>query len=114
MVCLKLKTIEHEVRSTGPNLLPLLATRCLYQGVPNLVPLFATRCLYHGVHLKTQDGLLQTENILLKTKDNRKMSSGQSDPTSYHSWPLDWEGVCLTKGHSTTLGPLDVSTGGYI
>ena len=43
-----------ELRSTGPNLIPVLATRCLYQGCtselrsnrPNLVPVLATRCLY--------------------------------------------------------------------
>ena len=28
-----LQTIEHELRTTGPKLLPLLAMRCLYQGV---------------------------------------------------------------------------------
>ena len=27
-----LQTIEHEPRSTGPNLVPLLATGCLYLG----------------------------------------------------------------------------------
>ena len=47
-----------ELRSTGPNLVPLLATRCLclYWGVtselrsagPNLVPLLAARCFYWG------------------------------------------------------------------
>ena len=51
MVYWKLETIEHELRSTGPILVPLLATRCLYW----------------RVHL----------------------SSGQLDPTSYHSWPRD-------------------------
>ena len=47
----------NELRSTGPNLVPLLATRCLYWGGtyelrstgPNLVPLLTTRCLYQGV-----------------------------------------------------------------
>ena len=34
-----------------------------------LVPLLATRCLYQGGHLKTKDSLLQTEGIFLKTKD---------------------------------------------
>ena len=45
-----------ELRSTGPNLVPLLATRFLYQGLclssgqldTNLVLLMATRCLYWG------------------------------------------------------------------
>ena len=34
-----------------------------------------------GLHLKNEDGLLETKNVHL--------SSGQLDPTSYHSWPLD-------------------------
>ena len=66
MVYWTLKTIEHELRSLGPKLVPLLATRWLYGGTselsstsPNLVPLMATRCLYQGVCL----------------------SSGQLDPT---------------------------------
>ena len=42
-----------ELRSTGPNLVQLLTTRCLHQ----------------GVHLKTKDSLLQTEDVLLTTKD---------------------------------------------
>ena len=54
-----------ELRSTRPNLVPLLATRCLYQGVhltkgqpdpkadqmsswPDVVLFLATRCLYWG------------------------------------------------------------------
>ena len=45
-----------ELRATGPNLVPLLANRCLYWG-------------RGGVHLKTEDRLLQTEDKLLKTKD---------------------------------------------
>ena len=74
------------LRSTGPNFVALLATRCLQQGrgiggmselrsnIPNLVPPLATRCFYWGVHL----------------------SSGQPGISSYYSWPLD------------------ASTGGYI
>ena len=64
-----------QLRSTRPNLKPLLATRCLYQGGtseirstrPNLVPLLTMRCLYQGVHL----------------------TSAQADPTLYQSWLLD-------------------------
>ena len=78
--------------SHWPEVIPLLTTRCLYQGVgadrglpltkgqadpkadqmscwPEVAPLLTTRCLYEGVHLKTKDSLLQTENILLKTHD---------------------------------------------
>ena len=57
-----------ELRLTRPNLVPLLAARCLYQGVhltegqpdpkadqisswPDIVLLSAARCLYWGVHL---------------------------------------------------------------
>ena len=57
-----------ELRSTRPNFIPILATRCLYWGVcltngqsnpkadqmsswPDIVLLLATRCLYQGVHL---------------------------------------------------------------
>ena len=43
-----------ELCSTRPNLIPLLATRCLYQG---------------RVHLKTKESLLQTEDVLFTTKD---------------------------------------------
>ena len=60
-----LQTIEHEFRSMGPTLAPLLATRCLYWGIsltkgqsdpkahkmsswPDVVLLLATRCLYWG------------------------------------------------------------------
>ena len=56
-----LQTIEHELRWTGPKLVPLLATRCLYQGFhltegqpdpkadqmlnwPDILLLLATRC----------------------------------------------------------------------
>ena len=97
MVYWKLKTIENELRSTGSNLVPLLATRCLYWcrqyiwAQVNWIQLsltLATRCLYWGVHL----------------------SSGQPDPISYHSWPLDvstggyiWAQVNQTK-LSTSLG----------
>ena len=58
-----LQTIEHELRSTGPKLVPLLATRCLYQGLcltegqpdpkadhmstwPYIVLLLTTSCLH--------------------------------------------------------------------
>ena len=57
-----------ELKSTGDNFVPLLATRCLYWGVhltkgqpdpkgdqmPSwsyVAPLLATKCLYQGVHL---------------------------------------------------------------
>ena len=53
----KLKTLE--LRLTGPNLVLLLVTRCLYlwgtselrSTAPNIVLVLATRCLYWGVHL---------------------------------------------------------------
>ena len=54
MIHWQLKTMENELRSTRPYLVPLLATTCLYQ----------------GAHLKSKDGLLQTEDILFKTKDS--------------------------------------------
>ena len=77
-------TLDHEMpplggtsglRSTRPNLVPLLATRWpllwgtsqLRSTRPNLVPLLATRCLYQGVHL----------------------GSDQPDPISYQSWLLN-------------------------
>ena len=65
MVYWKLKTIANKFRSAGPNLVSLLAMRCLYGGTselrstgPNWVPLLATGCLYQGVHLKTKDSPL--------------------------------------------------------
>ena len=73
-----------EFRSTGPNLVPPMVTKCLYQGVhltkgqpdpkadqmsswPDIVPFLATRCLYWG----------------------RNLSSGQPDLTEDHSRLLD-------------------------
>ena len=65
MVYWKPKTIVNELRSTRPNFVPLLATRCLSWGVcltkgqpdpkgdqmsswPDVVPLLVTRCLCLG------------------------------------------------------------------
>ena len=86
-----------ELRSTRPNLVPLWATRCLYQGHtselrstrPNLVLLLATRCLYQGVHLR----------------------SGQLDPSQYHSWPLDasTRGVSELRSTRPNLVPLSAT-----
>ena len=67
---------------------------------PNLVPLLATRCLYWGVHLKTKDSLLQTEDVLLKTKDSLLKTEDNRK----------WVEVNQTQ-LSTTFGPLDVSPG---
>ena len=88
-----------ELRSTGHNWVPLLATRCLYQGEcltkgqpdpkaenmsnwPDIVLLLATRCLYWGINV----------------------SSDQLNQALYHSWPLDastggsiWPKVSLTQ-----------------
>ena len=81
-----------ELRSTWPKSVPLLATRCCWGYVSAQVkwsPLLATRggCL----------------------------SSGQLNPSQYHSWPLDAAGGCLSSGqfdpsqyHSW---PLDAAVG---
>ena len=55
----ELRSTKADQMSSWPDVVLLLATRCLYQGGtsqlrstgPNLVPVFATRCLYWGVHL---------------------------------------------------------------
>ena len=77
-----MKDSRKELRLTGPNLVPFLATRCLnHRGTSelrstrhNYCPLDAST---QGVHLKTKYGLLQTEDILLTSidgllKDSRK------------------------------------------
>ena len=55
-----------ELRSTRPNLVLVLATRCLYWGCtselrstrPNSLPVLATRCLYQG-YISLQVSLTQ-------------------------------------------------------
>ena len=78
-----LQTIEHELRSMGPMLLPLLATRCLYLGSwgvmgwrgtfdkhqpdpqaddmscwPAVLPFLTTRCLYGGGVVRQANGVV--------------------------------------------------------
>ena len=106
----QLKTIENELRSTRPNLIPLFATRCLYRGTsklrstgPNLVLCLGTRCLYWGCPYELRSTrpnfipLLATR--CLYQEWGIHLSSSQLDTTLYHSWPLDASiGVYLTKG----------------
>ena len=102
------------------NLVPLLPTRCLYQGRDgvhpqfrstrlNLVPLLITRCHYWG-GTSDQRSYLRADQIsnwpdvvpLLATRclyQGIHLSSHPLDPTEYNSWPLDAstggvEGVC--------------------
>ena len=85
-----LQTIEHELRPTGPKLVLVLATRCLYlvcltegqpdpkadkmSSWPDVVPLLAIRCLYWEVCL--------TEN--------------QPDPKGWPNVKLTWHSTNLT------------------
>ena len=97
-----------ELRSTRSNLVPLLATRCLYQGVyltkgqsglkadqmsswPDIVPFLATRYLYQGGTSELRSTrpnlvpLLATRCLYQKVH----LTKGQSDPKAdqMSSWP---------------------------
>ena len=76
-----LQTIEHELRSMSPKLVPLLATRCPYQGV----------YLTESLPDPKANQMSRSPDIIL--------SSGQLDLCQYHSWPPDasTEGVCLSQ-----------------
>ena len=119
MVCCKvllktqdslLQTIEHELRSTGPKFLPLLATRCLSLGAlrgmwenggvhltkhqcdpqaddmscwPIVVPLLTTRCLHWGWgHLGLSGGVGGVREALGVTYDKWRQSIAK------YSWKL--------------------------
>ena len=71
MVYWKLHTIEHELRSTGPNLVPLLAIRCLYQGIGYILKLKTVYC-----KLKTYSWKLKRVYWKLQTIENEIRSTG--------------------------------------
>ena len=102
------------IMSKKPDVVPFLATRCLYQGVcltecqpepkdkqmsrwPDVVPFLATRCLYQGVCLT--DSQSDPKANQMSRWPDIVLSSGQLDLCQYHSWPPDasTRGVHLTE-----------------
>ena len=116
-----LQTIEYGFRWTRPQLVPLLATRCIFLGGTDpqaydmscwpAVQLLITRCLYltlghqgayrecwgvrgyWGLHMKYKDGLLQSplENSRRSIGDNRTWAE------------INWTKVSTILGHQIAL-----------
>ena len=104
-----------ELRSTGPNLVPLLATRCIYQGYIwtqiNWIQL--NTALGHQMPLPGEGYIWPKVSLI------QRLTKYQADLIQYHSWPLDASIGGSSEFRSTRpnlvlLLATRCSTGGYI